>query len=187
MSFSGTLCKVVIKMAGWSVECKVEKVPSKCVFCVAPHTSNWDFIVGKVCYTALDLGIKPKFLIKKFWTDFPFGLLIKPLGGIGVDRNKSTNLVETVVAEMAQHDTFQLAVTPEGTRSRNANWKRGFYLIAEKSHVPIVLVGLDYKRKKVLLDNLFYPSGDMAADMSKIKSWFVENDIQAKHPENFVV
>ena len=174
-------------MVGWNVECNLDHIPQKCVFCVAPHTSNWDFIMGKLCYTALNAGVKPKFLIKKAWTDFPFGLLIRPLGGIGVDRGGQNNLAETVISEMEKHEQFQIAITPEGTRSRNANWKRGFYLIAERCKVPLVLVALDYNKKKTIIDHIFSPTGDIKADMDTIKKWYVERQITAKHPENFAV
>lgn len=187
MSIKGSIAKSVIKLAGWRVECNLDHIPSKCVFCVAPHTSNWDFIVGKFCYTALDTGLKPMFLIKKEWTNFPFGLLIKPLGGIGVDRNAKNNLTETVIAELENHEQFKLAITPEGTRSRNANWKRGFYLIAERAKVPIVLVAIDYGRKVTIVDHIFQPTGDVKADMDVIKNWYITNHITAKYPENFAV
>lgn len=187
MSFSNKLCGAIFRMAGWRIEKRLSEMPKKCVFCVAPHTSNWDFIVGRICYSALDLGIKPKFLIKKFWTDFPFGLIIKPLGGIGVDRGKKNNLVDTVVSEMNSHESFQLAITPEGTRKSNKHWKRGFYLIARNSNVPLILAGIDFKRKTVILDGSFVPTDDMDSDIERIKQWYIENNVQGKHPENFAV
>mgnify|MGYP003295499169 CR=1 FL=1 len=187
MSFSSKVCGAILKMGGWSIDNRLEKMPNKCVFCVAPHTSNWDFIVGRLCYSALDLGIKPKFLIKKFWTDFPFGLIIKPLGGIGVDRGKKNNLVDAVVDEMNNHESFQLAVTPEGTRKRNKNWKRGFYLISQHANVPLLLAGLDFKRKIIIIDGSFVPTGEMDKDIERIKQWYIDNNIQGRHPENFAV
>lgn len=57
-SFSRWLLKVM----GWKVGPEGEDVP-KCVICVAPHTSNWDFIFGKLFYLAV--GRDAKFLIKK--------------------------------------------------------------------------------------------------------------------------
>ena len=41
------ISKALLRLAGWKLGPVVEDVP-KCVICVAPHTSNWDFIVGKL-------------------------------------------------------------------------------------------------------------------------------------------
>lgn len=183
MSFCGS----ILNLVGWRVENRIKQLPKKCVFCVAPHTSNWDFILGRLCYSSLDLGMKPKFLIKKYWTDFPFGLIIKPLGGIGVDRGKKNNLVDSVAEQIKVSDVFHLAITPEGTRKRNTNWKRGFYMIAQKSNVPIMLAGIDYKSKTIILDDSFVSTGNMDEDIERIKQWYITNNIQGCHPENFAV
>ena len=51
----------------------------------------------------------------------------------------------TFLAEVfAKRPKFHLAINPVGTRNRNPNWKKGFYYIAMKAHVPIVLIGIDY-------------------------------------------
>lgn len=55
-------CKALLRLAGWKLGPVGEDVP-KCVICVAPHTSNWDFIVGKLFYTSV--GRNASFLIKK--------------------------------------------------------------------------------------------------------------------------
>ena len=107
------ICKALLRMAGWKLGPVSEDVP-KCVICVAPHTSNWDFIVGKLFYTAL--GRNASFLIKKEWFFFPFNILFSWLGGVPVDRHQRTSVTDQMVEVFNKRKIFQLAVTPEGTR-----------------------------------------------------------------------
>jgi 1-acyl-sn-glycerol-3-phosphate acyltransferase len=151
-------------LAGWKLGPVVEDVP-KCVICVAPHTSNWDFIVGKLFYTSI--GRNASFLIKKEWFFFPFNLLFDWLGGVPVDRSKRTSVTDQMVGQFNRRKEFQLAVTPEGTRKRVNDWKKGFYYIAQKANVPILMAYFDYKKKEVGFKGVFYPTGD--ADTFEIK------------------
>jgi 1-acyl-sn-glycerol-3-phosphate acyltransferase len=63
-------------------------------------------------------------------------------------------------------------VPPEGTRSRTRHWKTGFYWIAHEAGVPIVLAYMDYPRKLSGLGPVFTPSGDIEADMVRIKAYY---------------
>ena len=173
---------IFTKLLGWKIENLQPEVP-KCIIAVAPHTSNFDFIIGKLAYWAL--GRKSQFLMKKEWFFFPLGLIFRAMGGIPVTRSKHTSMTDTLAAEFAKHDRLQIAVTPEGTRKRVTEWKRGFYYIALKANVPIVLIGLDYKRKVAIFLDTFVPTGDVEADMAKIKAYYV--GIEGKHPEKFGV
>lgn len=166
---------------GWKIG-KVLPEISKCVIAVAPHTSNSDFIIGKLTYTAL--GRDANFLIKKSWFVFPFNHFFNSIGGIPVDRDRRTSITEKMAVEFEKRDKFQLALTPEGTRKRANKWKKGFYFIASKAEVPIVLVALDYGTKTVSFLDTFYPTGDIDADIKLIRSKY--NNIEAKHPEQFV-
>ena len=175
------LSKFILKLMGWKIG-KVLPEVDKCVIAVAPHTSNMDFIIGKLAYTAI--GRTANFLIKKDWFFFPFNHLFNSIGGIPVDRNKRTSITEKLAEEFEQRDKFQLAVTPEGSRKPVRKWKKGFYYIAYKANVPIVLVALDYGAKTVSFLDIFHPTGDTDGDIAIIRSKY--NDIEAKHPEQFV-
>lgn len=188
MSIGQKICKFLLKIAGWKAECRVE-VPKKCVFCVAPHTSNWDFIIGKIGYKAVG-GVKPNFLIKSEWFRFPFNLLFGPLGGIPVYRDKKEakgSLIKSAIEQANSRETFHLAITPEGTRGTGNKWKRGFYHIATGANIPIMIVALDFGKKIVAVDHAFYPTGDVDADIKAIQKWYVDNDIKGKYPDNFIV
>jgi len=90
-----------------------------------------------------------------------------------------------LAAEFEKHNKLHLAITPEGTRKPVKEWKKGFYFIAVKANVPILLIGLDYSKKEASLLDLFYPSGDYKTDIVKIKSYYT--NIKGKHPENFIL
>ncbi len=173
---------ILTKILGWKVINTFPNIP-KCIIVVAPHTSNWDFIIGKLAYSSL--GRTANFLIKKEWFDFPFNLFFKSIGGIPVERNKNTALTTVLAAEFEKHDKLQLAITPEGTRKPVQEWKKGFYFIAVKAKVPLLLIGLDYSKKEASILDIFYPANNYREDIVKIKAYY--KDIKGKHPENFIV
>ena len=131
------------------------------------------------------MGGKTSFMMKKEWFFFPLGLLFRAVGGIPVDRSRKTSLVEQMVHHFNTSKKFHLAITPEGTRKRNPNWKKGFYYIALKAQVPIVLVGIDYTTKTITSTKAVMPSGDIDKDMREIKLYF--KNFKGKHPENFSI
>ncbi|HCO67688.1 MAG TPA: acyltransferase [Dysgonomonas sp.] len=176
------LSKFILNILGWKTS-GITDYPAKCVLCVAPHTSNWDLILGKIIYSSL--GRKASFLIKKSWFFFPMNIIFNALGGIPVDRSKKTSVTEQMVEEFSKRDRFELAVTPEGTRSANGEWKKGFYYIALEAKVPIVIVILDYKEKIACFKDVFIPTGDVDRDMDTIKSYY--KNATGKHPEKFVL
>jgi 1-acyl-sn-glycerol-3-phosphate acyltransferase len=175
-----TLSKCLFRIAGWREGPMGDYVP-KCVICVAPHTSNWDLIIGKLIYTSL--GRQSYFLIKKEWFFFPLNFFFKWMGGIPIDRSRNASVTDQMAEAMAKHTTFHLAITPEGTRKRNGDWKRGFYYIALKANVPILLAYIDYLKKEAGVKALFYPTGNADDDINAIKAYY--RGVTARHPRNF--
>jgi 1-acyl-sn-glycerol-3-phosphate acyltransferase len=178
---TGSVSKWLLRIAGWKIGPVEDDVP-KCVICVAPHTSNWDFVIGKLFYASI--GRKACFLIKKEWFVFPFNLIFGPMGGIPVDRNKQTSVTDQMADVFAGRETFHLAITPEGTRKKASEWRKGFYFIARKANVPVMLAYIDYRLKEVGIKALFYPTGDADADIETIRSYY--KGVTACHPVNFV-
>ena len=172
----------ILRLFGWTVVVDVPDYP-KCVICVAPHTSNWDFFIGKLAY--LSIGRYAGFMMKKEWFFFPLGLIFKAVGGIPVDRSRNTSLVDQMANKFAESKQFHLAITPEGTRKPNPNWKKGFYFIALKAQVPIMLIGIDYPSKTITSTKAIMPTGDFEKDMHEIKLYF--KDFHGKIPENFSI
>jgi len=159
------ISKWLLSVLGWKTGSVEPEVP-KCVICVAPHTSNWDFVLGELFYTSL--GRRAFFLIKKEWFFFPFNLFFKSVGGIPVDRDKKTSLTEAMAEEFKKHAHFHLAIAPEGTRKKVDKWKRGFYYIAVKAGVPIMPVYIDYQKREAGYFETFYPTGDEEADVEHL-------------------
>lgn len=174
------LAALILKLAGWKLEITVPDYP-KCIICVAPHTSNWDFILGKLAYAAA--GRKAGFLMKEAWFFWPLGPIFKAIGGIPVPRVRGGSLVETIVRRFHDADRMQLAITPEGTRSRVTKWHTGFLNIAREAGVPIVLGAIDFKKKEITITRTFTPSGDNERDMAEIKKYY--RQFTGKYPDKF--
>jgi len=105
------------------------------------------------------------------------------MGGIAVDRSKRTSLVDQVIQIAKESKVFHLAITPEGTRKANPNWKKGFYHIAVGAGIPIMLIGIDYTKKCISATKMFEPTGDINKDMKEIKRYY--KDFKGKIPANF--
>ena len=176
-------CKwLLYKHLGWRLEI-TEDHPDKYIICLAPHTSNWDFILGQLYSSAQ--GMKSNFLMKKEWFFFPLGILFKQMGGIPVIRQKKTSMTDSMAEAAKTAKTFHLCITPEGTRSPNPDWKKGFYFIALKAGIPILLYGVDYEKKLIKCTKTIIPTGDLEADMREIKQYF--KGFKGKKPENFTI
>ena len=163
---------------GWSVEGKAAE-PRKFIVIAAPHTSNWDFLyfIG----AAESLNLKLSFMGKESLFRWPFGRLMREMGGIPVDRSKSGNYVEQMVAEFARRAEFMLTIAPEGTRGKVRQWRTGFYHIARGAKVPLVCGLMDYRRKVVGLGPAIWPTGNYARDMEQVTAFY--SQCTPKHPE----
>ncbi len=177
------LCNwLLYKRMGWTADV-TEDHPDKFIICLAPHTSNWDFILG-LLYSR-SIGMKINFLMKKEWFFWPLGPIFKSLGGIPVYRQKKTSMTDAMAETAKKADQFRLCITPEGTRSKTAEWKKGFYFIALKAGLPILLYGVDYEKKLISCKKTVIPIGDVDTDMRDIKLYF--KDFKGKKPENFTI
>ena len=123
-------CRFLLRLMGWKIGSQEGVETRKCVICVAPHTSNMDFLLGELYYGAI--GCHASFLIKKEWFRFPFNIIFGSLGGVPIDRSRHTSITDQMAKCFRSRDHFQLAVTPEGSRKKNEEWRKGFYYIALK-------------------------------------------------------
>lgn len=179
----GKLARGILKMFGWKMN-NVFPAEQKYVVIQAPHTSNWDFVWGKLWN--ITIGFSPMVLIKKEIFFWPLGGVLRFFGGVPLDRgNRKIKKTDLLVEEFKKRDQFILALTPEGTRSLSHNWKTGFYHIAVRANVPIVLGLIDYKAKEIGTSYVFWPTGDFQADFRTIREFY--KDMGAKHPEKFSV
>ncbi len=171
----------ILKLFGWTMDFTVPNYP-KCIYCVAPHTSNWDFVLGELAIHAA--GRKAGFLMKSSWFFFPLGSMLKGIGGVPVVRkNKKISLVEAIIERFNREQRLALAITPEGTRKRVTNWHTGFLRIAYETNVPILLGAIDYASKHITVTEEFQPSGSLDADIRAIKHYY--SQFTGKYPEKF--
>ncbi|MES2589467.1 MAG: 1-acyl-sn-glycerol-3-phosphate acyltransferase [Bacteroidota bacterium] len=170
---------LILKLFGWKIDKFTPTGVKKAVIVVGPHTSNWDFVIGKMAF--MNYGIKGRFLIKKDLFFFPFGYILKAMGGIPIDRKKNNNFTEQAVSYFENNDSMFMVFTPEGTRSYNPNWKKGFYHVAIKANVPIYIAYMDYERKIGGFHSLFEPTGNSDEDIQKIKDTLKQ--FKGKFPE----
>ncbi len=176
-----TICSFFYyELLGWRTKISVPDY-DKYIICAAPHTSNWDLIIGKLFMGAI--GRKTSFLIKKDWFFWPLGWVIRWLGGIPVNRTRKTSMVHKLIRIAQEKQTFHLAITPEGTRSANPHWKSGFYYIAQGANLPIVLFAIDYKKKCITAEKVIRPDGNIDKDLREIQLYYQR--FEGKHPERF--
>lgn len=161
--------RAYLRLSGWRIEGTFPADP-KYVVIVAPHTSNWDFMVGVAVVFALELRVS--WLGKHALFKAPFKGFLRWMGGIPVNRSASHGVVGECVRAFEATPTLMLALAPEGTRKGVSQWKSGFYLIAVKAGVPIMPAGFDYREHVIRLMPLFMPSGSLEQDLPLIQALF---------------
>ncbi len=161
----------ILKVTGWRMIGHVPEEP-KFILIAAPHTSNWDLPI--TLYLAFAFKLKIYWMGKDSLFRFPFGGILKWLGGIPIDRSKANNMVEQSIAVFHENEKLTLVVPPEGTRKKVRYWKTGFYYIAKGAGVPIGLGFLDYGRKEGGFGPSVMPTDDIEADMAKIRAFYAD-------------
>ena len=164
------ICRLILKIWGFRVTGPDPELIPKKVYAVYPHTSNWDFPLGILIKFAVPIDVN--YVGKDSLFKWPYAWFFKWLGGIPVDRKKSTNFVDNMVRLYGQYDKLAFALAPEGTRKRVQKFKSGFYYIAHKAQVPIILVKFDFRNKVVDFSEPFYTTGVYADDMKFIIGHF---------------
>ena len=183
------IAKFLYWLAGWKLDNRMPDGVKKSVMIASPHTSNWDLYYARLAFVLMSIPVR--FTVKKEWLKFPFNLLMKPIGAIGIDRSPKTgsterkSMVEAMTDLFKDRDDLVVLVTPEGTRSLSTKWKSGFYYVALNAGVPITLGYLDYANKVAGVGKAVYPTGDYNKDMREIMDFY--KDIKGRYPEKFSV
>lgn len=176
------LGSTVLRAMGWRVDVCIPDLP-KLIVIAAPHTSNWDFVVGMAAILKVQADFK--FYGKHQVFRPPFGFFFRWLGGMPVDRSAPGGIVEQTVQAFREREQLIIAIAPEGTRSLRKEWKRGFYHMANAAQVPVVCAYIDFRRKQIGIGPVFVPTGDWNADMKPIFDFY--RGIGPKHPELFAI
>jgi 1-acyl-sn-glycerol-3-phosphate acyltransferase len=168
---------VILRIIGWRTHV-IPPPASSYVLIGAPHTSNWDFVLALLLMTAERIPIR--LMGKDSLFHGPTGLMMRSLGAIPVDRSQKAKLVDQVAKLFSQYDDLVIGLAPEGTRSKSTRWRTGFYYIARKANVPIVMAYLDYGNKVCGIGPSFYPTGDIQSDFQIIRDFY--SGIVGKYP-----
>lgn len=173
------LGRLILRISGWKLVGEFPDSP-KAVFVAYPHTSNWDGVL--MIAAAFAMGLKLSWMGKKSLFRGPMGWFLRSLGGVSVDRSKSSDTVQQVADEFAARDGMYLAIAPSATRKKRDYWKTGFYHIAVKAEVPLLCGCIDYKRKEAGIVGTVELTGDMSADLAAIQA--VYEGREGRYPEN---
>jgi 1-acyl-sn-glycerol-3-phosphate acyltransferase len=173
----------LMRLTGWRFSGEGFPDARRFVLIVAPHTTNWDFVVGVMAMYAL--GIRGTFLGKDALFRFPLGILMRFLGGIPVDRTSSHDVVTQSAAQVSRADRIILVLAPEGTRKRTDTWRTGFYWIARRAGVPILPVAFDFSRKAVHVFAPRMPTEDVDADLAALRALYRPE--MGRFPQNYGV
>ncbi len=177
--FTNTLGRFILFALGWRIEGELPNL-KKFVIIGAPHTSNWDFVLAMAIIFAL--RVRARWLGKHTLFKKPFGTLMRWMGGIPVTRSETRGVVAQTVDAFAEREELVLLLSPEGTRKRVDNWKTGFLHIAYGAKVPVVLATLDYQKKTAIFGQLFYPTGNVEADLETVQAYYKEKNFSARKP-----
>ncbi|MEO6548297.1 MAG: 1-acyl-sn-glycerol-3-phosphate acyltransferase [Ferruginibacter sp.] len=174
------LFKAYLKFTGWKAVNKIPPGLRKFILVVGPHTSSWDIFMGFAFRSYLKLDYI-KFIAKKELFNPPFGTFFRKLGGVAVDRASNNNFVDQVVNMFKANESFAIAMSPEGTRKKIDRLRTGFYHIAKKAKIPIVLLAFDFGKKEFRFAEPFYTTDNELNDIRRVLLFFSE--IKGKNPE----
>jgi 1-acyl-sn-glycerol-3-phosphate acyltransferase len=165
-----TLAKLMYyKLLRWKTVGEFPKL-DKCVVAIAPHTSWVDFFLGLLVRKVWNEEVN--YIGKKSLFRPPFGWFFKWTGGAPIDRCKSSDTVTEIANIFNEREVFRLGLSPEGTRKKVEKWRTGFYYIAKKANVPIVLVAFDYGKKQIKFSKPYFTTDNKEQDLSIYKAFF---------------
>ncbi|WP_308993556.1 1-acyl-sn-glycerol-3-phosphate acyltransferase [Mariniflexile litorale] len=173
---------IYFKVLGWKVvgNTSISKNSiKKAIIIASPHTSWHDFYMGVLLRSVLQ--VKTNFVGKKELFIFPFGWFFKALGGAPINRSSNENKVDAIAKLFNEKEEFRMTMAPEGTRKKVKEWRTGFYYIAKKAKVPIIMFTLDFENKQNKISEPFYPTNDIKADFEFMHRFF--RDVKGKIPK----
>jgi len=177
---STAVARLMMLATGWRFEGTLPNL-KQFVLIVAPHTSNWDFLVGIMAMFALD--VRAAFLGKDTLFKAPLGFVLRWMGGVPVDRQSPHNVVEQTIGYLRNRDRMIVALSPEGTRKKSPRWRTGFYWVAVGAGVPIVPVALDFSRRRYIIHPPQMTTGNAEQDIAHLQTFFRAD--QARKPEHY--
>lgn len=167
--FTRWLGRTLLRLGGWRVAGGFPDLP-KLVIIAAPHSSNWDGIWGMAAKLAL--GLRIHVLGKDALFFWPLGPILRRLGAVPIDRSAAHGTVGQAIELIGSSERIWYTLAPEGTRKKVEKWKSGFLKIAHGAGVPVLMVYFHYPEKTIGIGDLYWTTGDEAADMAAIRQWY---------------
>ncbi len=159
----------MLRLWGWTLEGHVPE-DKKILLVAAPHTSNWDWVIG--VGGLLALGIKLTYIAKHSLFVGPLGWLMRATGGVPINRASAQGTVDEIVNQFETHERLYYLIAPEGTRKEVERWKSGFLRVAYKAQVPVLMVSFDYRTKTILLGPYAELTGDLDKDLAQVQKYY---------------
>lgn len=163
------LARVWLQLLGWKVTGKLPD-DKKFVLVGAPHTSNWDFVIGIPALYVYRL--KTYWMGKDALFRWPYGFVMRALGGIAIDRSSAHGVVTQTANQLRNSESLVIMIPAKGTRKKTDYWKSGFYHIAQQAGVPVVCGYLDFATKTARIEYAFVPSGNVKQDMDAVRAFY---------------
>ena len=159
----------MLRLSGWTLEGRVPN-DKKILLIAAPHTSNWDWIIG--VGGLLALGIKLTYIAKHSLFKGPVGWMMRVTGGVPIDRGSAQGMVDEIVDQFSKNERLYYLIAPEGTRKQVERWKSGFLRVAYKAEVPILMVSFDYRTKCILIGETAVLTGEIDTDLAAVQNYY---------------
>lgn len=182
MSINARFAATALRSLGWEF-IGGRPAPAKFVGLAVPHTSNMDGLL--MVLMAEQVGLGMSWMVKDAVDKPVLGSVVRGVGGVFIDRSRANNVVDQMIEEFARRERFCLMIPPEGTRRRSDYWKSGFYHIARGARVPVVPGFLDYGRKRGGFGEPIELTGNVKADMDRLRAFYEDNDPKPRYPEKF--
>jgi len=163
------IARSILSFVGWKVSGSIPN-EERLVIVAAPHTSNWDWVLGMLVILALNANIR--WIGKSSIFKPGFVWFFKWLGGIPVDRNNPSSLIKRVKDIVSQEEGLIIGVAPEGSRQKVERWKTGFLRIAETTQSKILLLSIDSPTKNVHIGKIFNPTSNTEDNLRLIKDYY---------------
>ena len=163
---------------GWKINGTFPDI-KKSVVIFAPHTSYWDGLYGKLYFMQLDINYK--ILSKKEFFKFTMKYFFLIFGSIPVYEKKE--YIDYIAWLFNNSEDLHIVLSPEGQLAKTIRWKKGYYYMAAKANVPIVVGYIDYKKKEMGVKGVIDNLENLNSVMYQINTMY--KDVTAKYPENF--
>ena len=145
------IARIILYSIGWSsVSTRIFSQITKYdrVVLIYAHTSYADFFILILYLLSYPYSLHT---VKTLVQPRPFkyfGWFLRPIGAIPSTKleDKNGGAVARIVSELDKSDKFLFLISPKGTIA-NQSWRSGYYHIAQKLNIPLMIGAIDYERK----------------------------------------